>query len=193
MIYTRRTLVTLGVAMPLALVLSALLGWPTLADSPSAATEIVLTLEEHENSEGEEIVLASARLTDTAGQPLADRPLDFFLTVDFFGQLPVSLGTAVTNAIGEAALEYQPHQAGAHDFTVQFHGDEHYLASEAARTIDISEAGSAYHPEHIGLQAIGGWTLRGIGLAVLGLWMLMGLVVIRILWGIPNASSSGPR
>lgn len=108
-----------------------------LADGLTSSIPVILSFEEPQGSGGQEGVTVAVRLTTVDGQPLSRRLVELFVTPAFFGERPVALRSALTDATGTARLTYVPSWEGTHRLTARFAGDEEVSADRC----DLGDAG----------------------------------------------------
>ncbi len=150
----------------------------------SALTKITLAVRDIGGSDSKVLSIA-ARLFD-ADRPLGSQTLDFFVTTDFFGNRPVNIGQAVTDATGTASVAYQPRWEGAHVITVRFQGNAKYASAETSLTTEVTGPVWTYTSEKAGLYSVGGWVLLTAGLLFLVVWGILLVIIIRLVRGISH-------
>jgi hypothetical protein len=133
-----------------------------------------------------------ATLTTADGRYVADRPVQFVEPVDFFGRREASLGTAVTDGTGLAAVTYQPSQPGQHTIIVRFGGDKQYAPSKAEFAVEIGQVVPPFAEVPSPLASVGSGL--AIFLAILGLafWAVLLGVLGYTVWGIKKTTGAEP-
>ena len=179
-----RVLVTLISTFLLAALSLGLVAAPAAAADP-ADSAITLDQSFEIDRQGNEAIVLSAKLTRADGYPLSERNVSFFETVGLFGTARIPLGSAVTSAVGVATLKYETRQAGEHQFTALFAGDETAKLAMVNAMLNIEKlpAMAPLSPP-TGMEAISHWSLVGVGLVVLAVWTLLLGVVVYVAHGI---------
>ncbi len=143
-----------------------------------AKSVLTLTQELQTDRQGNQSVVLLAKLTNESGYPLSERSIAFFETSEVFGTARISLGSAVTSAVGVAALKYETREAGEHKFTVVYSGDETTASAIVETTVNIDQlAQMAPLSGPVGLEGINQFTLPAVGVVVVLVWgVLMGVL-----------------
>lgn len=160
-----------------------------LADGQSIAADTpvksVLTLQQQIVTDrfGNESIALTAKMTMEDGYPLSERTISFLETHDFFGKSQVSIGTAITNAMGLASITYETRLMGEHIITARFSGDAEALPALVTMTFDITDLPSSNlsSPTPV-IEKINHWgTIAAYGAmaAVLAILLTTLFVVIR--------------
>ena len=139
-----------------------------------AKSMITLTYEIQTDRQENQYGVLLAKVVREDGYPLSERSIAFFESTDVFGTARVSIGTAVTSAVGIAALRYETRQLGLHNFTVVYSGDETTTSAIVDIPIDIAilpPMDPLVAP--IGLEHINKWTLIGVGIVTLAVWVIL--------------------
>ncbi|HBY97435.1 MAG: hypothetical protein M5U01_03915 [Ardenticatenaceae bacterium] len=164
---------------------------PAFADGPSKAVSTKLTLNGVAETQTKGWLSVSATLTTDDGQPLSNRLVTFSRQVDFFGSREISLGTATTDATGEAVLVYQPAQDGRQEVKANFRGDEGYAGAETSNTIEVSEAIERFEPQPaLPLASVRKWLTAGVAILVVAVCAVLFGVFATTLWGVWIAGRS---
>jgi hypothetical protein len=171
-----------------ALLISALaLGLAAAPVAAAAPANSVMTLSQSlvTDRQGNQYIELAAKLTREDGYPLSERNVSFFETSNLFGTARITLGTGVTSAVGVATFKYLTRQAGDHEFTAVFGGDDTATSAIVNQTFTFDQL-PAMPPLDVptGMEAITAWTLPAVGLVVLGVWSLLLGVVIYVVRGI---------
>ena len=135
----------------------------------------------------EDTVSLVVRLTDAEGQPIARAQVEFSVSPDFFGDRPVSLQTAITNADGLATLRYVPTWDGAHRMTGHFAGNADFQPGEATIVMTVSGAADGEVPLAQGGASLGVvrlWAAPAVTLGAAIVWLLIVGVLVRVGWGV---------
>ena len=77
-----------------------------------------------------------ATLTDTSGNPLPSRTIEFYRSTD--GVNYTLIGIAITDSNGQASLIDEVTEPGRYYYKARFPGDELYEASEATATYEYA-------------------------------------------------------
>ena len=150
-----------------------------------AKSVLTLTQELQTDRQGNQSVVLLAKLTTESGYPLSERTIAFFETSDLFGTNRVMLGSAVTSAVGIAALKYETRQAGDHTFTVVYSGDETSALSIVETSVNIDQlAQMAPLTEPNQLAALDKWILPAVGVVVVLVWGVLVGVLIGVIRGV---------
>ena len=136
---------------------------------------------------GGDTVLLSVRLTGADGQPIARTRVEFLVRPDFFGERPISLPTAITNADGVATLKYVPTWDGAHKVTALFAGNTDYRPGEVTTVMAVSGAVATPIPEGNSLGALRLWAAPAVTLGAVIVWLIIAGVLVRVGWGVWQA------
>ena len=165
------------------------LGLSFIASVPVAAAQaksvVTLTYEVQTNRQGKEDLFLIAKVTQENGYPLGERTILFFETVELFGTSRVPVGSAVTSAVGIAALKYETRQAGEHKFTVVYSGDETTASAIVDATLDLQGLPPMEPLEKpVGMEKISYWSMVGAGAVVALVWGLLAFVVVFTVHGI---------
>jgi hypothetical protein len=135
--------------------------------------------------------LVVAVLTSANGQPVNNKQVAFFEQVTFMGAVrAVTLGKAMTDSTGTAAVAYQPAQVGSHTLHAKFGGDSQYAASQGETSLQVQAADlvAPFSPQSMPLASVGQWLAKAVELSVLLFWLfLVGL----FLWTVLGIRSAG--
>lgn len=177
------------IASSVSLILLSALTFGLMVTPVMAATQansaMTLTQTVETDRQGNESIVLNAKLTRADGYPLSERNVSFFETVNLFGTARISLGSAVTSAVGIASLTYDTRQPGEHQFTAVYGGDDITTSSIVNATFDLENLPAMpplYPPT--GMESITRWTLPVVGLVVLAVWSLLLGVVVYVVRGI---------
>jgi hypothetical protein len=129
----------------------------------------------------------TARLTTADGKPATERRLDFYERVRFFGARDALIGSARTDATGQAALAYQPAQVGHPAILVRFAGDERLGPAEVEGVVEVAEAHPPFEREPLPLGLVGRWLPFVLGGLVFATWSVLLGVLLGTAVGIRNA------
>ncbi len=166
----------------------AAMGWVTHGPSTALADEAVgkvqagITFDEPVTA-GEGVSL-SVRLTGDDGQPIVRARVEFFVNPDFFGERPVALQTAITNADGLASLKYVPTWDGAHRVTALFAGNSDYQPGEVTTVMTVSGTVTAPVSESESLHVLRQWAAPAVTLGAAIVWLVILGVLVRVGWGV---------
>ena len=174
-----------------AIALAAGLPGRALADGPSEAAAPTTSQAQGtaEQVPGERTVILSARLLGDGGQPLGDRPVVFYILTDTLGERLMLVGEARTEASGLAVLSYEPSWSGERTVVVSFAGDQQAAPTLASFPLSVQGVPTEHENAQFGLEPIRRWLPFGVGIAVLGVWGILGFVMVRTVFGLPNAAS----
>ena len=162
-----------------------------LADEPPGTAPVTMTFEQPEvRGEGDGLAI-SVRITSAAGEPIARRPVEFFVTPDFMGERPVSIRTALTNADGVATVPYTPTWEGKHRITARYAGDETYQPTEATSTLQLTGVPSVEIAMDEHLSVLRQWATPGAVAVVHAVWLVLAAVPVRVGWGVWRAGRRG--
>ncbi len=153
-----------------------------LADEAVVEAAAQLTFEQPITNE--DTVSLLVRLTADDGQPIARARVEFFVSPDFFGDRPVSLQTAITNADGLASLKYVPTWDGAHRMTALFAGNADYQPGETTIVMTVSGAVAVPAPAGETLHFLRLWAAPAVTLGAALVWFLIAGVLVRVGLGI---------
>ncbi len=188
---SRRASVMRRIAGPpvLAVVLMLAVAWwgvavTSTALADEAVIEVVARLTFEQPTTNEDTVSLQVRLTTDDGQPLARARVEFFVKPDFFGERPVALQTAVTNADGLASLNYVPTWEGVHRVTAIFAGDSDYQPGEATTVMTVSGLASPHLPDADSLAILQRWAAPAVTAGAAIVWLLIVGVLVRVGWGV---------
>ncbi len=155
------------------------------ADEADGEAEARLTFEQPTTNA--DTVSLPVRLTANDGQPIARARVEFFVSPDFFGERPVSLQTAITNADGLASLRYVPTWDGAHRITALFAGNSDYKPGETTIVMTVSGANAdiaAIAGDGPSLGIVRLWAAPAVTIGAAIVWLLIVGVLVRVGWGV---------
>jgi hypothetical protein len=156
-----------------------------VAAATQATSVMTITQELQTDRQGNQSIVLLAKLTRQDGYPLSERTISFFETVNLYGTARISLGSAITSAVGLASLKYETRQAGQHSFTAVYSGDDVSTSSIVDATLDLSNIPHMAPLEApTGMEVIGKYTLPMVGLVVLLVWALLLGTIISVIRGI---------
>jgi len=171
------------------ILLVALLGAFSIGTAPSAdaatapsGPKIVIT-----GVEDRGVVQLTAKLTDTAGAPLAKAQVKFLLASNVFGPRQVPLGTVATDATGTAKLlvgtdtkRFRPTASGPQEFIASYSADGAEPV-EFSTNVNVTVARSAYTPAPPkALAGAGNVLIKALFIIVASIWILLISQIIRI-------------
>lgn len=184
----RTFLVAAAASASLLIASMALMADVASADEPDATAATTIEVLTTRRGDDGVLVEVPARLTDAEGQPLGNLPVYFFeSSTDFFGERPVELGSATTDATGTALLYYVPASEGVHEITAQFYGNATYKPAESVSSIDVEGSVLLYEPEPTELQTISDLAPLGAVAVAALVWAALGVVLIVVVGGIRRA------
>jgi hypothetical protein len=170
-------------------------GFGLVASSlPVAAAQansvMTLTYEVQTDRQENEFLVLLAKLTQDSGYPLSERNVTFFEKADLFGDANVSIGSAITSAVGIAALRYETRQVGEHTFTVVYGGDDATTSIVVTATLDLQNL-PAMDPlsPPVGMEKISEWSMIATGIVVLIVWGLL----IGVFFGTVRGITAGSK
>jgi hypothetical protein len=169
--------------------------WLVAGGLPVTAAQVEsnlsVTYEVQTNRQGDTYVVLVAKLTRDDGYPLSQRNIAFFETADTFGTARISLGSAITTAVGIASLRYETRVTGEHHFTVLFNGDEATALAIVNTTLDMQNLPAVASLEKpVGMEEINRWTMTAVGVVVLVVFGLLAWVFFGTLRGIRKHSKA---
>lgn len=162
-----------------------------LADSPATKVETALQMRSATTKTQGRLALY-ATLATADGQPVSDRTINFYEQVQFLGDRRAYLGSASTDASGQAILTYEPATAGQHQVQATFAGDEQYAPIQIAVKVDAKETLAAAQETASPLAGVGTWLLRAVGILLLACWATVLGVFVRTALGIWKANAARP-
>lgn len=167
-----------------ALGVAAALVWLAGAPAAASAGQTVLTpLPPTEQEPGKPVVVA-ARLTDaTTGRPVGNATVEFFVMTEVFGQRLMSIGQAVTDTTGRAAVSYKPSWEGETEVVAKFSGNAQYAAAEAGYTFVAIGPVPVHQNAKFGLEPIRAWAPLVVAVLVLAVWATLIGVVAQTVFG----------
>jgi len=173
-----------------AIALAAGLPGRALADGPTeaAAPTTIQAQGTAEQVPGERTVILSARLLGDGGQPLRDRPVVFYILTNTLGERLMLVGEARTDASGLAVLSYEPSWSGERAVVASFAGDERAAATLTSFPLSVQGVPTEHENAQFGLEPIRRWLPFAVGIAVLGVWGVLGFIMARTVFGLPNAA-----
>lgn len=164
-----------------------------LAQAAPKATKITLASSPALDNHGHPIkgqYSLVATLTTADGRFVPNGSVQFVENVEFFGARSASLGSAVTDSTGYAAVVYQPSQKGQHTLIARFGGNSQYAASDASVALNATDVVAPFASSPLPLASVGHWL--SIAMAILGLlfWTVLLGVLARAAWRIRTASNA---
>ena len=109
---------------------------------------------------------------------MANRDVEFYQHVEFFGPRDALLGTAKTDATGVAVLLYQPAVRGKQSIVARLAEGGGFAKSEGTATIEIRDVDEPYEAEPMPLAAVRQWLPAALGGVVVLVWaLLLGVLV----------------
>jgi hypothetical protein len=169
--------------------------WFMTSSLPVAAAQaksiMTLTYEVQTDRQGNESLVLLAKIKREDGYPLSERNIAFFETTDLFGSARIPIGSAITSAVGVAALRYETRQAGEHQFTVVYSGDESTDSAIVNATLDLQNLPAIAPLEQpVGMEKINYWAMLGVGVVVLVVWGLIAGIFFGTVRGITTHSKA---
>jgi hypothetical protein len=176
-----------------ATVIMVLLG-VVISSVPVAAAEpansvLTLSYTVQTDRQGNQSLLLQAKLNQDNGYALSQRNIAFFEKTDIFGDANVPIGSAITSAVGVAALTYQTRVTGPHTFTVVYGGDDKTASAVVTATLDLQDLPpmpALYTPT--GMEKISDWSMIATGVVVVVVWGLLASVFFGTIFGVRSAS-----
>ncbi|RJO61378.1 MAG: Ig-like domain repeat protein [Dehalococcoidia bacterium] len=154
-----------------------------------AKSDLTLTYEVQTDRQGKESLVLLAKLKRADGYPLSQREILYFENTDLYGSARISIGSATTSAVGVAALKYETRQAGEHQFTALYGGDETTEFAIVNATLDLQNLPALDPLEKlVGMEKISYWSMLGVGVVVLVVWSLLAGVFFGTIAGIRKGS-----
>lgn len=168
------------------------LGWAALGPAGTALADEALGKAKAGLTFGESVaagegVSLSVRLTTGDGQPIVREVVDFFVTPDFFGEQPVLLQRALTNAEGIATLTYAPTWNGTHAMTARFGGSADYQPRDVTMVMTVSGVAPLDLNDADSLGVVRLWAAPAVTLGAAIVWLIIAGVMIRVGWGVWHA------
>lgn len=165
--------------------------WMSGASAAAATAQAVLTpLPPAEQEPGKPLAVA-ARLTDgSSGRPVGNATVQFYVMTDVFGLRPMSIGEAVTDTTGRAAISYKPSWEGETSVIAKFAGNSQYTAAEAKYAFTALGPVPVHQNAKFGLEPIRAWAPLVVGGLVLTVWAILIAVVVQTVVGL-NPRSVG--
>jgi hypothetical protein len=137
--------------------------------------------------EGRSTMTLSAKLSAEDGTPSRGEPVVFSEISTVFGERLMTLGSAMTDATGTAALPYEPTWGGEHTVVVRYGGGSEYTPAQTTFRFNSVAPPHLHENAKFGLATPRQFAPLGAGLAVLAVWGILGLVVLRTVLGISAA------
>ncbi len=134
----------------------------------------------------------SARLSDPDGRPVGGARVIFYELSSVFGERLMELGAALTDTTGTAALVLDPAWPGEHSIIVRYGGGTGLEPAQATLVLQTNAPPHMHENAEFGLAQPRKWAPLGFGLLVLAVWGVLGLVMTRVVAGIP-ADAPVPR
>jgi hypothetical protein len=134
--------------------------WTVHAQNPLQTTQILIGAPATPKPGG--LLTVQAVLADSQSHPISKAVVYFTTQQNFLGSTSdVVLAQAVTNASGQAVVQFTDNFSGAFALQAEFRGDTQYASSNA--TTQIGAAGTAQvYAEHIGVD-IPGFNVPPVG------------------------------
>jgi 5-hydroxyisourate hydrolase-like protein (transthyretin family) len=118
------------------------------------------------------------------GEPITGVEVQFLRQVDFLGLRTIPLGTARSDASGDARTTLEATSEEEQTIVVRFAGDEHYEAAELTEQVALSPLVAVAPPVtgKAALSPISSAMPGLLGLTAAGVWLLMfGLIAFTVL------------
>jgi hypothetical protein len=181
----------LGIPLSLlgVVILSLTLGGGRAAAAPTAVA--VTALPPADIQPGKPVTLG-AKLVDTAtNRPLGGYELQFFIMTDVFGERPMKVGQANTDATGSAYVLYKPSWEGETKVVVRYVGGVQYATGQGTYQFNAVGPVPVHQNASFGLEQIrriAPWVIFAL---VGGVWAILAFVVVRTVRGIKFADVEG--
>lgn len=130
----------------------------------------------------------AASLATAEGKPLSNRSIEFFQGVSLFGAREAYLGAAITDATGTAVIAFQPAQAGRHEITARFLGDDGYARAESSGAIEVREVAPPFRSRPLPFAGFAEWLPYALGALILAIWVVLASVFLRTAQGVRAAA-----
>jgi hypothetical protein len=138
------------------------------AQAPAAPTRLVFDGSGPTRVKGQ--LALAATLSTADGKALGDRPVEFYLQVDFYGRRDAHIGTAATDSTGRAAIVFEPSELGRQTILVYFAGATGHKSAQTTATIDVTAVEPAFESEPLPLALVSQWLPFVLGAFVLATW-----------------------
>lgn len=165
--------------------------WLALAGQGEAQSRTRTTLKITPPSEGAigEQMTITAVLSDQAGSPVSGARVRFLREVSFLNSTSeVEVGTAVTDALGIATIQYAPSSEGETLLLADFAGDARYSPSSSSASVFVATGPPLYFEEQ-GIK-VPGINVSFLVAILFGVWATYFTVMAHILL-IARKSSAG--
>jgi hypothetical protein len=134
--------------------------WTVHAQNPLQPTQILIGAPATPKPGG--LLTVQAVLADSQGHPISEAVVYFTTQQKFLGSTSdVVLAQGVTNASGQAVVQFADDFSGAFALQAEFRGDTQYAPSNAATQVGAADAAQVY-VEHIGVD-IPGFNVPPVG------------------------------
>ena len=159
--------------------------WLAGAPVAASATPTLLTPLPPAEQEGGKAVTIAARLTDgSTNKALGSLDVQFFVMTDVFGPRLMSVGHAITDTTGRAAISYRPSWEGDTKVVARFTGSAQYAATETTFQFVAVGPVPVHQNASFGLEPIRAWAPAVVILLVLGVWATLIAVVSQTVAGL---------
>jgi hypothetical protein len=158
-------------AAALGLAAALLLAAQAGAQAPVAPTRLVFEGSGPTRVKGQLALAATLNTAD--GKPLGDRPVEFYLQVEFFGRRDAHIGTATTDSTGRAAIVFEPSELGRQTVLAYFPGAAGYASAQTTAAIDVAVVEPAFEAEPLPLALVSRWLPFVLGAVVLATWVAL--------------------
>lgn len=167
------------------LVVAGAMLWLAGAPVVASATPTVLTALPPAEQEGGKAVTIAARLTDgSTNRPLGSLNVQFFVMTDVFGPRLMSVGQAITDTTGRAAISYKPSWEGDTKVVARFTGSAQFAATETTFQFVAVGPVPVHQDASFGLEPIRAWAPAVVVVLVLGVWATLIAVVSQTVLGL---------
>jgi len=167
------------------LVVAGAMLWLAGAPVVASATPTVLTALPPAEQEGGKAVTIAARLTDgSTNRPLGSLNVQFFVMTDVFGPRLMSVGQAITDTTGRAAISYKPSWEGDTKVVARFAGSAQFAATETTFQFVAVGPVPVHQDASFGLEPIRAWAPAVVVVLVLGVWATLIAVVSQTVLGL---------
>ena len=156
-------------ALAIAVVLTGVMGWSSIASAQQPVPSINLGFEQ--SALPGETIAVSAYLTDPLGNPIYDAEIAFHYDVEFMNVSDsVEIGTAITDDTGLALVTWQPRSDGENHIVASFAGNDVFTEASDTKILEVLPGEQLY-------RELPPYRIPGANI-----WLTSGL--ITTVWGI---------
>lgn len=158
---------------------------PAAAAAPNAA-RVTMSIQPSATA-GHGYVL-QAEVRTPAGAPAGDATVGFYETVQFLGPREELLGSATTDAQGNASFTYLPATTGSHAIVARTSGIAKAATGEGRSTLEATVSAPLYRPDIPAITAFQNVVPYGVGAMVLSVWLLIAFALIGTARGVARGA-----